>query len=67
MPIVEVYGKDEMKPLFEGEFAFLPRLSDTISKEMGSYFEYHKVVEIWHREEGETGVFRPCVRVEIID
>ncbi len=67
MPTVEVYEKDEMKPLFEGEFAFLPRNGETISKEMGGYFEYYEVVEIWHRDEGETGAFRACIRVEIID
>ena len=67
MPIVEVYEKDEMKPLFEGDFAFLPRHGETISKEMGDYFNYYTVVEIWHREEGLTGTFRACVRVEIDD
>lgn len=66
-PTVEVYGEDEMKSLFEGEFAFLPRRGETISKEMGGYFEYYKVVEIRHREEAETGIFRACVRVEIDD
>lgn len=67
MPTVEVYEKDELTPIFEGEFAFLPRLAEIISKEMGDYFNYYKVVEVWHREEGETGVFRACVRVEIDD
>lgn len=37
MPKVEVYGKDEMKPLFEGDFAFMPRLGETISKDAGGY------------------------------
>jgi hypothetical protein len=67
VPTVEVYGKDEMRPLFEGDFVFLPRHGETISKEMGGYFDYYKVVEVWHREEGETGTFRACVRVEIDD
>jgi hypothetical protein len=67
MPTVEVYEKDEMKPLFEGEFAFLPSHGETISKEMGGYFNYYNVVEVWHREDGETSVFRACVRVEIDD
>lgn len=67
MPKVEVYGKDEMKPLFEGDFAFMPRLGETISKGAGGYFDYYKVVEIWHREEGETSAFSGCVRVEIDD
>lgn len=30
-------------------------------------FHYYKVVEIWHREEAETGAFSGCVRVEIDD
>lgn len=67
MPNVEVYEKDEMKPLFEGDFSFLPRIGETISKEMGGYFNYYKVVEIWHREEGETGIFQACARVKIDD
>lgn len=67
MPIVEVFGKDEMKPLFEGNFPFVPRLGEYISKEMGGYFNYYNVVEVWYREESETGIFRACVRVEIDD
>lgn len=67
MPDVEIYEKDELKPLFLGDFAFLPRIGETISKEMGGYFNYYNVVEIWHREEGETGIFRACVRVELDD
>lgn len=67
MPKVEVYEKDEMKPLFEGGFTFLPRIGETISKDMGGFFHYYKVVEVWHREEGETGVFQTCMRVEIDD
>lgn len=67
MPKVEVYEKDELKSLFEGDFAFVPRVGETISKEMGGYFNYYRVVEIWYREEGETGVFQTCVRVKIDD
>ena len=67
MPNVEVYGKDEMAPLFKGDFTFFPRLGETISKDVDGYFDYYKVVEIWHREEGQTGVFRACVRVELDD
>lgn len=64
---VEVYGTDGDKPLFTGEFAFLPRAGDTISKDMGGYFEYHDVTEVWHREEVATGVFQACVRVDTVD
>jgi hypothetical protein len=67
VPTVDVYEKDEMKPLFEGEFAFLPRLGETISKDMGDYFHYYNVVEVWHREDGKDSVFRAYVRVEIDD
>ena len=67
MPKVEVY-EEEDKTLFEGEFTFIPRIGEYISKEMkGGYFNYYKVVEVWHREEGETGVFQACMRVEIDD
>lgn len=67
MPKVEVYEKDELAALFVGDFAFLPRIGETVSKEMGGYFNYYKVVEIWHREDDETGIFSACVRVEIDD
>ena len=67
MPQVEVYGKDELKVLFEGDFAFMPRMGETISKDVGGYFGYYTVVEIWHREESATGTFCSCVRVEIAD
>jgi len=67
MPMVEIYGKDEMHALFEGDFAFLPRRGDTISQERGGYFDYYTVVEVWHREDGETGRFRACVRVTADD
>ena len=67
MPTVEVFGKDEMMPLFQGDFPFLPRRGEYISKDAGGYFSYYNVVEVWHREEGETGVFHACVRVEIDD
>ena len=67
MPIVEVFENDEMRALFEGDFQFLPRIGEYISKDTNGYFSYYKVVEVWHREEGETGVFRACVRVEIDD
>jgi len=63
MPKVEVYGKDELNPLFEGDFTFLPRIGEYISKDMGGYFEYYHVVQVWHREEGDTGVFQACMRV----
>ncbi|WP_294233325.1 hypothetical protein [uncultured Sphingomonas sp.] len=56
-----------MHALFEGDFAFLPRRGDTISKERGGYFDYYTVVEVWHREDGETGRFRACVRVTADD
>jgi hypothetical protein len=68
MPQVEVFGKDELKPLFVANFDFLPRIGDTVSKDVGGYFSYHKVVEIWHREqEGELGTFRTCIQVELDD
>jgi hypothetical protein len=68
MPSVEVFGTDEGTPLFEGEFEFLPRKGEYISKDAGGYFSYYNVVEVWFREkEGKTGVFRACVRVELDD
>lgn len=67
MPKVEVFEKDEIVPTFEGEFAFLPRIGEYISKDIGGYFGYYHVVEVWHREESETGRFAACVRVQLDD
>jgi hypothetical protein len=68
IPRVEVYEKDEMRPIFVGDFLFFPRPGETISKEMEEgYFNYYKVVEVWHREDGQTGTFQSCVRVQIDD
>ena len=67
MAKVEVFGEDEGAPLFIGEFDFLPRVGDTISKDMGGYFGYYTVIEVWHRERADSGVFRPCIQVELRD
>jgi hypothetical protein len=66
-PISKFTKKTSLSRSSEAFFSFMPRMGETISKEMGGYFNYYKVVEIWHREEGESGVFRACVRVEIDD
>ncbi len=64
MPKVEVFvDEDALEPLFAGEFSFLPRVGDYVSKDAGGYYSYYNVVEVWHREEVETGAFHPCVRV----
>jgi hypothetical protein len=68
MPQVEVYtAEDEIKPLFEAEFAFLPRVGELVSKDAGGYFDYYKVVVVWHRQDFETGRFHACLRVELDD
>lgn len=67
MSKVEVYGEDEKTPLFIGEFAFLPRLGEYISKDAGDNFDYCIFKEIWHRKEGSSGIFQACMRVELSD
>lgn len=67
MPSVKVFAEDEMKPLFVAEFAVAPRLGETISRETGDYFEYYKVVEVWHRQEAKHGKFSLCVRATLDD
>jgi len=67
MPSVEVFGTNEATPLFKGDFEFLPRKGEYISKDAGGYFSYYNVMEVWFREEEETGLFRACVRVELDD
>jgi len=65
MPQVEVFeGEAANTPLFAAEFAFLPRVGEYLSKDAGGYFEYLKVVEVWHRQQSDTGRFAPCVRVQ---
>ncbi|MDB5724195.1 MAG: hypothetical protein JWQ16_949 [Novosphingobium sp.] len=65
MTKVEVYDKNDDTPLFEGAFDFLPRVGESISKEAHGYFNYHDIVDIWHREMPETGQFHACVRVRL--
>lgn len=68
MALVEVFvGEDSLQPIFVGEFNFLPRIGDHLSKEEGDYFSYYSVVKVWHREDGQTGIFKPCVLVELDD
>jgi hypothetical protein len=68
MAIVEVFDrKDAITPILSGEFDFMPRLGEILSVETGDYFEYYRVVEIWHRQQGKGGSFRACVRVELED
>lgn len=68
MALVEVYAVDEeIKPLLIAPFDFLPRIGETLSMEAGGYFEYYKVVEVWHRQNGVGGIFQTCLRVELDD
>jgi hypothetical protein len=68
MPQVEIYDRPEAsEPSFVADFGFLPRVGEYISKEVGGYFRYLNVTEVWHREDSKTGVFRACVRVEAED
>ena len=68
MSEVEVYTEGEVEQkLFTGSFAFLPRIGEYISKDSGGYFDYLRVIEVWHREDLETGSFRACVAVRLED
>lgn len=68
MPLVEIFDKsEENKPLFSAELDFLPRSGEYISREMGGYFSYYNVVEVWHHQESEGGPFRACIAVELDD
>ena len=65
MPQVEVFvGEQANAPTFTAELSFLPRVGEYLSREADGYFEYLNVVEVWHREDGATGRFVPCVRVQ---
>lgn len=65
MPQVEVFeGEPIDAPIFTAEFSFLPRVGEYLSKHADGYFQYYNVVEVWHREDRETGLFTPCMRVQ---
>jgi hypothetical protein len=64
MARIEVFESEADAPLFTGEFAFLPRVGDYLSKETDGYFTYFNVVEVWHREQEGDGRFVACVRVK---
>lgn len=69
MPTVEAFDqKDALAPLFTADFEFLPRIGEYLSIDTPpGYFKYFNVVEIWHRQDTESGVFRACIRVEETD
>lgn len=68
MPQVEVFEGDKSTNLtFVSEFGFLPRAGEYLAKEMDGYFRYYNVMEVWHRQDGETGAFQACIRVELDD
>lgn len=68
MPLVEVYaGDEELKPLLVAPFDFLPRVGETLSIEAGGYFDYYKVADVWHRQNGVGGAFCACLRATLDD
>jgi hypothetical protein len=68
VPLVEVYIADnELKPDFVGDFDFLPRVGENISRHRDDYFTYFEVKEVWHRSRGETDAYQACVCVELDD
>lgn len=69
MPIVEAFDdKDALAPLITAEFGFLPRIGEYLARETPpGYFMHCNVVEIWHRQDTEGGVFRACIRLEVND
>ena len=68
MALVEIFiGENELKPDFVGDFDFLPRIGEYISRERDGYFKYFHVREIWFRSKGETDAYQTCVRVDLDD
>lgn len=68
MPLVEAFeGDDSTEPAFVADFAFLPRVGEYLAHEAGGYFRHYEVMEVWHRQEGEGGAFRACIRVVLND
>ncbi|WP_416462606.1 hypothetical protein [Sphingomonas sp. VDB2] len=69
MPIVEAFDdRDALEPLFTADFDFLPRIGEYLARDtQPGYFVYYNVVEIWHRQDIDGGVFRACIRLELDD
>ena len=68
MPLVEVFeGENENEPIFIGEFAFMPRVGEYISRDAGGYFRYYNILETWYRQVGNDNSFKACVRVKADD
>lgn len=67
MPLVEIYENEDDPPLFAGDFEFVPRVGETISRDAGGYFKYYEVLEVWHRQDFEAGNFQTCVAVKLND
>ena len=66
--LVDVFeGEEANTPIFVGEFASVPRAGEHVSFEAGGYFRYYNVLEVWHRQDGVGGKFRPCLRVSLND
>ena len=67
MPLAVFYEDENEAPLFAGDFDFLPRRGETVSQDAGGYFKYYEVLEVWHRQDFETGNFRACLAVKLLD
>ena len=68
MPLVEIYiGENEREPDFIGDFDFLPRIGEYISREREDYSKYFQVKEVWYRSKGETDAYQTCLSVELDD
>lgn len=67
MTQVEIYDGEGDELLFTGRFDFLPRVGESIAKDTDDYFHYYEVIDVWHREEPETGRFQTCLAVKIVD
>ncbi|MCW1402383.1 hypothetical protein OKA06_08610 [Novosphingobium sp. MW5] len=68
MPLVHVYvGDNDSDPEFVGNFDFLPRTGEYISRQRDDYFKYFHVVEVWYRSKGETDDYEACISVHLRD
>ena len=69
MPTVDAFEhEDALEPLFSAEFEFLPRIGEYLSIDTPpGYFKYYNVVEVWHRQDKDGGVFRACIRIQEFD
>ena len=62
---VEIY-KTEDEVFLSANLPFMPRVGEYLSLDLGGYFSYFNIVEVWIRQDPSNG-FIACLRIELDD